>query len=393
MRKTGFALFLVLTVCQTHAQQDNLVLIDAENDQPFYARIGEKILNSSSIGHLSIPHLRDSTYIIDIGFPENQFPEQKYSIKVSRKDLGFQLRNLGEKGWVLYNWQTQEMKMPSSESIAGSHAGLGKSFKKDDAFSRLMAAVVNDTSVMYNTYSPAEPIKKDTVQNVVTNTIITTEKASLPPKNESSNALVKTGIAVQTAKEKKPARHVIADAHPGITKYLEESTDREIKIIYVDVSARGFADTISIIILKGEDNGNLSMSNAENKDPQAGRVVSVGQGDAHSNEAPNNNNKKKAVPLPKCKATATDYDIDVLRLNILTERTIDKRIAVAKKYFAGKCVSTSQVKTLTELFDEDKDKFDFFKMAYPRVTDRENFGQLSAMFKENQYVEAFNEQF
>jgi len=32
-------------------------------------------------------------------------------------------------------------------------------------------------------------------------------------------------------------------------------------------------------------------------------------------------------------------------------------------------------------------------MAYPRVTDRENFGQLSAMFKENQYVEAFNEQF
>jgi hypothetical protein len=394
MRKTRFALFLVLIVCKTHAQQDNLVLIDAENVQPFYARIGERIFNSSSIGHLSIPHLRDSTYLIDIGFPDNLFPEKKYSIKVNRKDQGFQLKNLGEKGWALYNWQTQEMRMPISETHSETHTSLGKAFKKDDPFSRLMAAVVNDSSVMYDTYSTSDQSKKDSAKAIISpGAVASADNLSGTTKMESASVVVKSRLAAETMKDQKAVRRVIADPHPGIVKYNEELTDKELRLVYVDVSIRGFADTISIIIPKEQEtNGSLSGSNAEKKNAKTSLSASTSQALAGGN-ANTKNNKKKSIPLPKCKSTASDYDIDVLRLNILTERTIDKRIAVAKKYFSAKCISTSQVRTLTELFDEDKDKFDFFRIAYPRVTDRENFNQLSVMLKGSHFIDAFNEEF
>src|SRR5882672_3289553 len=113
MLKIGFGIIFFLIIGKTYSQQQNyLVLIDADNDQVFRVRIGDTIYNSSGLGHLTIPYLKDSTYNITIGFPKKQFPEHMFSIRINKKDQGFQLKNLGEKGWALYNWQTRELKMP-----------------------------------------------------------------------------------------------------------------------------------------------------------------------------------------------------------------------------------------------------------------------------------------
>ena len=52
---------------------------------------------------------------------------------------------------VLFNWQTKDIIHPVIET--DSNRMLEQGIKRDDGFSRLMAAVVNDTAVMYNTYS------------------------------------------------------------------------------------------------------------------------------------------------------------------------------------------------------------------------------------------------
>ncbi|HMH33797.1 MAG TPA: hypothetical protein VK543_12245, partial [Puia sp.] len=79
MAKTGFVVILFLMVCKSYAQQDCLILIDADNDQPFYARLDGKTYPSSNAGHLIISRLKDSVYRLTIGFPGNQYPEHLFS--------------------------------------------------------------------------------------------------------------------------------------------------------------------------------------------------------------------------------------------------------------------------------------------------------------------------
>src|ERR1017187_1051650 len=116
MSKTGFTAFLLLILGKGYSQQSfYFVLIQADNNQPFYARIEHKIINSSSLGYLVISQLKDSTYDLSIGFPKNLFPELRFSIMINKKDQDFQLKNLGERGWALNNKQTQELSMPVKE--------------------------------------------------------------------------------------------------------------------------------------------------------------------------------------------------------------------------------------------------------------------------------------
>src|SRR5215212_7264692 len=94
------------------AQQEYFVLIQGEKSQPFYARLGDKTYSSSAIGHLILSNLKDSAYTIVIGFPQNRFPEQEFLIRISKKDRGYQLKNLGEKGWSLFDTRTMELIPP-----------------------------------------------------------------------------------------------------------------------------------------------------------------------------------------------------------------------------------------------------------------------------------------
>ena len=140
----------------TAGQQDHFVLIRADNDQPFYVRLGQQTLNSTPQGHLIIAQLKDSVYSITVGFPkkgnpEGDYPDEDFRLVIDKNDLGFQLKNQPGKGWILVNIQTQELDMPTRMDTIANSARL-EGVKKDDAFSRLMAAVVSDTAVMYNSY-------------------------------------------------------------------------------------------------------------------------------------------------------------------------------------------------------------------------------------------------
>src|SRR5215510_12752373 len=95
--------FLILGATSIQAQKVYFVYLQTENQQPFYARMGEKIYNSNPSGYLILSNLRDSTYSVNIGLQGSQAPDQPYSITVNRKDQGFLVKNFGDKGWGLFN--------------------------------------------------------------------------------------------------------------------------------------------------------------------------------------------------------------------------------------------------------------------------------------------------
>src|SRR6185436_11476552 len=103
------------------SQRQYFVLVESENHQAIYVRIGETIYNSSSIGHVIIPALSDSVYTLEIGLASDQSSSNQFTIRINKKDHGYQLKKLSDKGWVLFNFQTMEIVYPAKkEGLAQS---------------------------------------------------------------------------------------------------------------------------------------------------------------------------------------------------------------------------------------------------------------------------------
>src|SRR4029077_8350504 len=112
-------------------------------------------LSSSAQGHLILSQLHDSLYPIAIGFPRQQFPEREFILKIDKNDMDLRLTYRQGRGWILLDLGTQEEQYPTGDTTKKQIRLEG--IKKDDAFSRLMADVVSDTAVMYNTYAEEAP--------------------------------------------------------------------------------------------------------------------------------------------------------------------------------------------------------------------------------------------
>src|SRR6201986_5171150 len=105
MSKFGWIILLVLFAGKSHAQ-DYFVLIQSENRQPFYIRLGGQSYASSPGGHLILSQLKDSSYNITVGFPGQVFPEERFSFNLGQKDREFSLRRPDDKGWELVDLES-----------------------------------------------------------------------------------------------------------------------------------------------------------------------------------------------------------------------------------------------------------------------------------------------
>lgn len=90
-----------------------------------------------------------------------------------------------------------------------------------------------------------------------------------------------------------------------------------------------------------------------------------------------------------CRNFASDNDLDKLRVKMLAETDVEKRIEAARKVFRTRCFSTRQIRALTELFFTDESRYKFFDAAYPYVTDTEPFKALLDQLTDPYYISRF----
>ena len=135
------------------AQQHHFVYLQTENQQPFYVRMNNKILSSSTAGYLIIPKLTDSTYNLTVGFPKNEFPEQNFQVAVTNLDEGYLIKNLGDKGWGLLNLQSFGMIASVAATEQQAHDTTTKVYN-NDAFSTMLANVVKDSTLLQRQEPP-----------------------------------------------------------------------------------------------------------------------------------------------------------------------------------------------------------------------------------------------
>jgi hypothetical protein len=236
MSKFGLLIILLLIAGKNFAQ-DYFVLIQADNKQSFYVRLGDRSLPSSSEGTLILSQLKDSTYNIVVGFSGQGIAEQTFTVELHHKDQQFLLKEQ-DRNWVLYSPLTGETRTPNpKEGKANELQPQG--VKKDDAFSRLMAGVVRDTAVMYNTYA-MEPTFNDSQVKAGLRPADSANMATTPA-NPLANAQANTQAAIPVSINPDTVKN--SPVHEGVIRHTLDSSIASPTVAHFDTDSSGTSHT------------------------------------------------------------------------------------------------------------------------------------------------------
>jgi len=440
MQKLILLLIFILAGKASFSQQQYFVYIQSENKQPFYVLLNGKTYSSSEYGHVILSKLADSTHHISIGFPKKAFPEQIFTISINKKDAGYQLKNLGEKGWALFNFQTLNLVMSTSTASLEKKSLNFSGVRKTDGFSVLLATVVNDSSILYSatvaqqkqteekpiaiadqkrdslvTVSPAtDTSHKKAIVSTATTTTSTSAAVQKPEANDAATKSVSPTASASTViiPATVPVKDEPAKKQPEVVANADSNKNKKEEVIKLKETNTGNSVNITFISRNDLQTDTIEISiPIENSDEKHGVVVAgIPKKDSLENKTSAQNNvpattaavatktdsaqaKKttKPPPINNCKNYASDGDVDKLRVKILAAKTNAERIDVAKKIYKTKCFSVRQVRALSELFKTDEERFTFFEASYSAVSDAYNFKDLGNLLTEETYRTRFNE--
>lgn len=359
-------LFSFLFHMGSTAQQNRFLYIQTENKQAFYVMINNTVFSSSTSGYLVIPKLKDGTYQANIGFPKNEWPQQTIGFTITKKDLGFVLKNFGENGWGLFNLQTMEVLMAKNTGIKA----INTANNDDDSFTQVLSDVVNTPD-----------LKKKTV-------------------------LIEPPVApvIEQPKKEEPVAKVEIDDKEAVKLLFNDKNDKGREMVYTDGN-----DTIRIFIPLSEGITTVAGNVIPQKTPEktTEKFIDIELPNPNSKmdstvkvSLPSNTNKPVVTDKLKtsntvtminsdCKANASDEDFLKLRKKMAAEDNDEEMVAVAKKAFRSKCYSTEQVKNLGVLFLNDAGRYQFFDAAYPFVYDTGNFSTLQQQLTDTYFITRF----
>jgi hypothetical protein len=144
MKKITALLVLLFCLKAGFSQQVYFVYLQSEGGQPFFLKMNEEVRSSNSSGYLILSRLKDSSYSFSIGFPQNKWPEQAFTVNVGGKDKGFVLSKSEDNSWALTDLQTEQR-------IAGENLSSRRSVRTEpkevSAFTNTLSKATDDPSL------------------------------------------------------------------------------------------------------------------------------------------------------------------------------------------------------------------------------------------------------
>ncbi len=430
-RLTGI-IFVLGCAFFARAQQIHFIYLQTENGQPFYVKLNNDVVSSSSTGYLILPKLVDGEYKLNIGFPKKEFPEEKFQLTVHKKNEGFVLKNFGEKGWELFNMQSYEVVMGSNSNTIDT---LSKNLQSD-SFSTMLANVVKDSSLLQKDEPAKELVLSPNSSPVAINVqsmslVFFPVKKLLSKKNSDGMEMV----YIDSSQNGNDTIRIFIPAEKAIIKTDTVATSSEPVFnkdtVFAKEASSGndnlsLKDTASLNNAKQEPGLNTATTAfvatplvSENKSVPENKDSRLVKGNAEvkqNNEeikqpviiqqdstkkvlGTDGTKKDDVVVLPEvvkssntnsdCKAFANDEDFLKLRKKMASENSDDDMIKIAKKVFHSKCFSTEQIKNLSFLFLTNEGKYRFFDEAYAFVSDSNQYFTLQSQLTDSYYINRF----
>lgn len=254
VKKLCSLLVLLILSWATKAQQVHFVYLQTENAQPFYVKMDNKVISSSSEGYVILPQLQDGDYQLVVGFPKKEFPEEKFDVSVNKVNEGFLLKNF-DGDWKLFNLQTLAL----TDGVSEKPVAVANT-KEADRFSTMLAGVVKDSSILQNhevvVKTPAA-LPADTVANVVANN----DNNNASPVVDSAKTSPQTEPVVQTAVD--------------ISQVLKRTDNEGLQMVYVDKNDDK-QDTIRVFIpqkkVSAVDNDSPAV---KSKEPEQKNIATI----------------------------------------------------------------------------------------------------------------------
>ena len=411
MSKLTVCLLFSLASLTGFSQKVYFVYLQTEGEQAFFVKMDARIHSSSASGYLILSKLRDSTYNFTIGFPQNKWPEQNFSVIVSKKDHGYLLKNFGEKGWGLFDLQTLVIQMSTSGS-AKIEEKIKEENKDVSVFTDILSKAADDpslkekpaqtkieekkTETVIQENLPKEiPIElaKDTVALKPVEIIEQAEVKKAEPKIDNKEPPV-VKVEEPYVKVEEIVTPVAEPFKPTlITKRSESSTSEGFGLVYIDELGNGINDTIRLLIPNPKSI--VTIIQDEPKEEKkfieilSDTVKKKEESVAEVKPVVTENSVEKNVLRNNCPAVAEESDFFKLRKIMAAAEGDDNMLNEAKNYFKTKCFATEQVKNLGLLFLNDSGKYKFFDLAYAYVTDLDKFSSLQNELKEEYYINRF----
>lgn len=198
MKKITALLILLCVGLAGFSQRLYFVYLQSEGAQPFFLKMNEQVYSSNSSGYLILSKLEDSVYTFSIGFPQNKWPEQVFSVSVGGKDRGFVLKNTSDKNWSLVDLQT-EQQIDGQASVKQRSVRIEQ--KEVSAFTDVLSKAANDPSLKQRVVPVAPPVAKTEEKPVAAPVVVKTET---PPP-------VAAAALEKPAEDKKQAENVTKD--------------------------------------------------------------------------------------------------------------------------------------------------------------------------------------
>ena len=395
MKRSILFFLILLAGYGASSQRVYFVYLQTEQAQPFFVKMGDKIYSSATSGYLILSKLYDSTYGFTIGFPQNKWPEQKFSVEIGAKDHGYLVKNFGDKGWGLFDLQTMAVQMAADDVKINDNATQ----ENISPFTEILAKATGDSTLKQKPVETKMEEKKTAIIDQPSVTKKDTTISKLPVTNESET---KTESTQPTAKnEEQKTLSTEPYKRSTVIRKSESSTTTGFTVTYIDDYGTG-KDTIQISIPEPVEPD--KKTDVGKKDDVKFLDIVIDSTEVPVNTAASNNQNKdvsekkslradSTVVKPgfknNCVVTANDKDFFDLRKIMAALNGNEEMIDAAKKYFKGVCFSTAQIKNLSTLFLDDAGKYSFFDAAYNYVSDVENFASLQSELKDSYYINRF----
>lgn len=406
-----FLSIFFLSFCLNHlsAQEKHFVFIQSDTKQPFYVSVNNKLYSSTASGYVIIPKLTDGNYNFTVGFAQNAYPEQTFTTIVQNKDLGFDLKNFGDKGWGLFNLQTLGVTMATTGNTNVVAKALSESSDAKEPEAVISFDKKKDT--------PVPPASKPDVDTVVITAVAKSEEVKEPVAKVDSPAIADQKAAIETpstspqpAKAAEPVANT--DKPVDVRKVAEVAGAEGVSLAYVEGSGKNI-DTIHVIIpaspvtdnppasvsaggsaSTAKNNADISSKSKPNTPDASDKSdlkfldINLGSKKDSSQVAVVSENSR-IMENSNCKNIATEDDYAKLRKKMAMETSDDKMISEARKVYRNKCFTTSQIKALSTLFLSDEGRFKFFDASFVSVADANQYYTLQSEFIDPAFVNRF----
>ncbi len=428
--RTQVFLFFILVPAMLFSQKIYFIYIQTEDRQAFYVRENNIVHSSTTTGYLILSKLRDSTYNYTIGFPQNKYPEQRFTLTLGAKDHGYLLKNFGQKGWGLFDLQSAAIIMSATSSAMINDSPREK-IKDISAFADALVQATGDETLLEAPLFKAEAktsgpsndtglkqeitlVKMDTPQaekttggkdrisseskwaidSALKTAVYTAQKNSEPeqktvvPEKKSDagyKSAADNGANHPDDKQKSTPSVQLSYLPTTVNKYSESSTTEGFGLVYLDRYENGVTDTIRLLI----PNPAVQTPVVKKTDTVSRKFLDMPADSTTGSMQLILVSKADSTAVNKACDPAEENDFFLLRKKMAAVKGNEEMIAEADRYFSVKCFTVQQVRNLSVLFLDDKGKYEFFKEAYPHISNKESFMKLQDQLSEDYYIDLF----